>query len=106
MTILYDDEYHAQAYDVCRQMHFKDRLSYGDILEAHGLERGLVLPSASLNSVAIRIAHVFRHEQMFGWCDESTVMDYIEIDGNVVRLDSKRQEMSVHTCAGQKEKEN
>lgn len=98
MSILFDDDYHTQAYDVCRQMHFRDGLSYGDVLQAHGLDRGLIRYDASLNTLAIRIADVFRTDAAFGWCDQDTIQDYVKFDGKVIRLDDKRQEMSTHTC--------
>jgi len=93
MSILYDDEYHREAYEACRQAHFYDGLSYGDILEAQGLKRHKVRPDAALNTLAIVIADSLRNQPEFGWIDDD---DRTAVFDNVVYIEPIDEAYTFH----------
>jgi len=96
MTILHDDEYHEQAYSICKHMHKIDGLSYGDICEAHGLKRYMVRPNAQLTTLARVIAEVFRNQSEFGWVDENPIEGHIEAGSNIVYIEKEKDALVLH----------
>lgn len=96
MTIIFDDDYHEQAYAICKHMHKIDGLSYGDICEAHGLKRYMVRPNAELTTLSRVIAEVFRNQPEYGWIDESSIEARTEVFNNVVYIEKEKEALVLH----------